>query len=96
MEKMMVKELNHLGQQDLFHNYMDELIQISDKELNKLQVDRGSALSTGIDCFGFGVMIGKRIERAKQRNNDELLTKIEILMQIETLKAKLEKLKSNI
>ena len=68
MIKIMEKELKYLGEQELYNDYMTELIQIADKELNKRQLEIGSALMTGIDCFGFGVMIGKKIEREKYKN----------------------------
>lgn len=83
MIKTMDKELEYLGEQDLFHNYIDELLQICDKELNKSQVDGGSAFSTGIDCFGFGVMIGKKIERSRHRINKNINMKQNIIARIE-------------
>ncbi|MCB2309428.1 hypothetical protein LGL08_23060 [Clostridium estertheticum] len=88
----MEKELKYLGNQTLFNNYTDELYQIIKDEYNQTQARKyGSTLPIAIDSFGFGVMIGKKIERkihkkTKIKNDsmnkkyDELLKKEKVLM----------------
>jgi hypothetical protein len=64
----MEKELNHLGDQCLCYDYLKEINHIMKDEYNQDQLKKGGILSVSLDCFALGIIIGKKIERAKRKN----------------------------
>lgn len=94
----MEKELGCLGYQTGFFRYKDELFQIINEVHNQEQIKKGGILSVAIDCFSFGIIIGKKAVRAKHKiSNAEVLKRQEkLLLEIENLKLKNEKLKKTI
>lgn len=86
----MEKELEYLGNQSLFNSYAKEIFEIIKGDYNQEQLHRGSSLPIAIDCFSLGVIVGKKLERAKHKiSNDEVFKRqTELLLKIETLKLK--------
>lgn len=95
MRKVMEKELKYLKNQSLFWKYSDEIYQIRKDPDNQWDLEKGSTLGTAIDCFSLGIIVGKQIERKKRKiNNDEILKRQEeLLLEIEGLKLKNERLR---
>lgn len=97
----MENELKGLSNQTLFNDYTKQIFLICKEKRNQQQVKMGSAFASGIDCFGFGVMVGKRIERSKHKisNNKVIERQKELLLEIDNLvmkKNRLEKLVADI
>lgn len=61
------KLLKIIGFQCSYKNHLDELEAIIKRPLNKRQRAMGGILSTVMDSFNYGVMIGKRMEREKHK-----------------------------
>jgi len=56
-----------LGKQTIFNDYLDELEAIINDPRPERQRKCGSIFSIVVDSFDYGVMIGKRLERAKHK-----------------------------
>ena len=97
----MGKELQYIKEQNLFWEYTEEIHQVFYSDWNKSQREKGDCYGTSLDCFYLGVIIGKRIERAKckkinKRFNDKGLEREEeLLAEIEKLKLENAKLKTS-
>jgi hypothetical protein len=53
--------------QNIHSEYLNDLIKIADLESNKSERRKGGLLSTMLDCFNYGLIIGKQLERAKHK-----------------------------
>lgn len=67
MGKNLEKELAYLGKQNLWWEYLDEIKQIRDEKFTQRELNMGSTLYLSVNCFLLGVIIGKKIERAKKK-----------------------------
>lgn len=67
----MRETLKCIDDNSLFNNYVGEIREICADDYNQYELKKyNSTLPTGIKCFEFGVMVGKRIERAKDKGYD--------------------------
>ena len=101
MHSNMEKELKHIEEQSLCNEYLKEIYQIINDDFNQAQLKKGTSLSISIDCFALGVIVGKRIDRAKRKISNAAVIKRqgELLLEIEVLSLKnmkLEKVLSDI
>ena len=67
----MEKELKYLGEQTLFHSYSEEIRQIVKNEENQDQLKRGSVFGVALDCFALGIIVGKKLERARRKGKNK-------------------------
>lgn len=96
----MGKELKDL-EDALYWDYMDEVVSIIKRKHNQQQLKKGSSLGIAIDCFALGVIVGKRVERAKCKlkkisNAAALEREKELLFEVEALKLRNDKLEKSI
>lgn len=75
-----------LGEQTIFNDYNKELFAIINLPDNKEQRKIGEIFSTVIDCFDYGVIIGKRMERKREAQKLERLKKENERLRIALLK----------
>ncbi|PJI08317.1 MULTISPECIES: hypothetical protein [Clostridium] len=63
------KKLSKILKEQIYpkNNILDTLISIFNTEYNKRQRKCGGVLSTIVDCYQYGVVMGKRQERAKHK-----------------------------
>ncbi|AZV58376.1 hypothetical protein [Clostridium sp. AWRP] len=57
-----------LGKQKYYFKYLNDLFGI----INRSQTDRLGLSSLAIDCFNYGVMIGKRQQRKRNIGSDNI------------------------
>ncbi len=73
--------LKILPQQLILIDYLEDIAKIIN-EKRKIQRAKSNIVSTATDCFNYGIIVGKQIEREKRKRNiNQLGNKINDLLQ---------------